>query len=224
MKILAISDIHGAYGKAEAIIKNEAADVVILAGDLTTVGSVKEAERAIGQLASAASRLLAIAGNMDLPQHDELFVRLGVSIAGRGVEIGGVGFFGVSASPFTPMHTPYEIPEEEIAARLAAGYGEIRHCRRKVLIPHAPPYGTRVDIVHAGYHVGSTAVREMIETAEPDVVICGHIHEGRGEDTIGATKIVNCGSAADGYYAVIHIGEETVISLCQLRSLGTSPT
>lgn len=224
MKILAMSDIHGAYGKAEAIIRSEPADVVVLGGDITTVGSVKEAERAVGQLAAAASRLLVVAGNMDLPQHDELFLRLGVSVGGRGVEIDGIGFYGVSAAPFTHMHTPYELPEEEIAVRISAGYREILHCRRKVLIPHAPPYGTKVDIVHAGFHVGSTAVRDHIEDATPAVVICGHIHEGRGQDTIGATRVVNCGAAAEGYYAVIDIGEAIVISSKWFKPLGATPT
>ena len=224
MNVLAMSDIHGAYALAEAIIRSGSPDVVIIGGDLTTVGSVKEAERAISRLAASSKRLLCVSGNMDLPQHDELFERLGYSVNGRGVEISGTGFYGVSAAPLSPLHTPYEITEEEIAARLLAGYREIRHCARKVLIPHSPPYGTRVDIVHAGFHVGSTAVRDHIETAKPDLVVCGHIHEGRGLDAIGPTKIVNCGSARDGYYALIDIGEELRISKCQHKSLGVPPT
>jgi len=212
MKILGLADIHGAFAKAEAIIKKESADLVVIGGDLTTVGSVKEAERAIRQIQTVAARLLCVAGNMDLPQDDELFATLGVSINGRGVEIGETGFFGVSASPFTPLHTPYEIPEEEIGKRIQAGFEQIRHCVVKVFVPHAPPYGSRLDIIHAGFHVGSTAVREFIENEEPDVVICGHIHEARGQDMIGKSRIVNCGTAAHGYYAIVDIGKAIKIS------------
>ncbi len=69
--------------------------------------------------------------------------------------------------------------------------------------PHAPPYGTRVDIIHLGIHVGSTAVRDFVEDEAPDAVVCGHIHEGRGMDAIETTKIVNCGQASRGHYALI---------------------
>lgn len=211
MYILALTDIHGSYKKAEEMIRNAAADVVVIGGDLTTVGSVKEAEDALKRFQSLAGTVFCIAGNMDLPQHDDLFVRSGVSINGRGVTVGDVGFFGVSAAPHSLLHTPYEISEEEISRRIAAGYAQVRKSRFKVFVPHAPPYGTKVDIVHDGYHVGSTAVREFIENEQPDVVICGHIHEARGQDTLDASRIVNCGSAGSGYYAVIEIGARIVV-------------
>ncbi len=212
MKIVALTDIHGAYKKAEEIIRKAQADVVIIGGDLTTVGSVREAEEAVARFQSFTGSVLCIAGNMDLPAHDDLFVRLGVSINGRGVIIDGVGFFGVSAGPHSPLHTPYEISEEEISLRLAAGHAQVERCGVKILVPHAPPYGTKVDIVHAGFHVGSTAVREFIENEEPDVVVCGHIHEARGKDAIDKTVIVNCGAASQGHFANLEIivGEITV--------------
>lgn len=210
MKIVALTDIHGSYDKAEEIIRKAQADVVIIGGDLTTVGSVKEAEEAIVRFQSFTGSVLCVAGNMDLPQHDDLFVRLGVSINGRGVIIDDVGFFGVSAGPHSPLRTPYEISEEEISLRLAAGHAQVKQCGVKILVPHAPPYGTKVDIVHAGFHVGSTAVREFIENEEPDVVVCGHIHEGRGKDAIGKSVIVNCGPAGKGYFATLEITGEKI--------------
>jgi Icc-related predicted phosphoesterase len=63
-----------------------------------------------------------------------------------------------------------------------------------------------------GTHVGSKSVRDFIEREQPDVVICGHIHEARGQDAIGRSKIVNCGPASKGYYAVIEIGEKILIT------------
>ena len=57
-----------------------------------------------------------------------------------------------------------------------------------------------------GKHVGSTAVRTFIEKNKPDVVVCGHIHEARGTDILGSTLMINCGSAAQGNYAMIDIG------------------
>ena len=216
MRILALTDIHGAYKKAEEIIRKEPADILIIGGDLTTVGSVKEVENAISRFQSLSHRLLCVAGNMDLPQHDDVFTKLGVSINGCGMEIDGVGFFGVSAAPLSPLSTPYEITEEEMAKRITTGFKQIEKCSVSFFVPHAPPYGTRVDIIHAGYHAGSTAVRDFIDDEQPDLVICGHIHEGRGEDLLGKSKIVNSGAACDGYYSVIEVNQEIRISFCRL--------
>jgi Icc-related predicted phosphoesterase len=190
--------------------------VVLIGGDLTTAGSVKEAEEAIRLFQTGPGRILSVSGNMDLPQHDQMMARVGVSLDSRGVKIDGIGFFGVSAAPVSPMHTPYEISEEEIARRIEAGFLQVRECPVKVFVPHAPPYGTRVDIIHMGIHVGSTAVRDFIEENSPAVVVCGHIHEGRGQDRLEGSRIVNCGAAMNGYFATIDIGEEITIENHQL--------
>jgi Icc-related predicted phosphoesterase len=207
MKILALTDIHGAYAVAEEIIRNEPADVVVIGGDLTTVGAVKDVETALAMFSQSAARLLCVSGNMDLPQHDRLYEARGIGLNERGISLGDVGFYGVSGAPVSRLHTPYEITEEEIARRIPKGYEMVRDRSRKVFVPHAPPYGTNVDIIHVGIHVGSMAVREWIEETQPDVVICGHIHEARGRDHIDKSEIVNCGSAADGYYAIITLAE-----------------
>jgi len=214
MNILALSDIHGSYRIAADIIAHESPDVLIIAGDLTNVGSVKEAEQAIRDFGRFSPRLLCVAGNMDLPQHDELYARLGMSVNGRGIIIDRVGFFGVSAAPHSRLHTPYELSESEIAERIDAAYRQVSAARVKIMIPHAPPYGTKVDIIHAGIHVGSTAVREFIEAEQPDVVVCGHIHESRGQDSIDKSRIVNCGTAAHGYYVKIKVAAEITVTSC----------
>ncbi len=203
MKIVVLTDIHGAYDRAEAIVRREAPDAVIVGGDLTTVGSVDEARKAIVRLRTVCSSLWCVAGNMDLPAHDDLFLTMGVSINGRGVILDNVGICGASAAPHSMLHTPYEVAEEEIGRRLRSGYRDIQQAAVRICVPHAPPYGTKVDIIHSGLHVGSTAVREFIEEAKPHVVLCGHIHEGRGRDHLEGTQIINCGSAAHGYYASV---------------------
>ncbi|HLK61542.1 MAG TPA: metallophosphoesterase [Chthonomonadaceae bacterium] len=64
-----------------------------------------------------------------------------------------------------------------------------------IVVSHGPPY----DCVDGGMplwngerpHLGSPALRAYIERHAPKLVICGHIHEGRGECRIGATRVVN---------------------------------
>jgi Icc-related predicted phosphoesterase len=217
MRIVALTDIHAAYDLAVRILKSENPDLVIVGGDLTTVGSVREAGDALARMMDVCARCYCVAGNMDLPTHDDLHVRLGISLNGRGVVVGETGICGVSGAPISPLHTPYELDEEEIDRRIRRGYEDVKHLARTIVVPHAPPFGTKVDIVHSGIHVGSMAVREFIEDCEPDVVICGHIHESRGQDAIGRTKIVNCGSAMKGHYAYLEIGDGITIENRTLR-------
>jgi len=212
MKIIAFTDIHGSYKRVDKILAKVSAGVVVIGGDITTVGTPAEVERAIEGWKKFNHPLLAVAGNMDSPEIDGVLESAGVSVNGRGVKIGDVGFFGVSASPFSPLQTRYEISEEETAQRIEAGYRTVRGSKVKVFVPHAPPHGTKVDKVFMGAHVGSKSVRDFIEREQPDVVICGHIHEARGQDVIGRSKIVNCGPAGRGYYAVIEIGEKILIT------------
>src|SRR3989338_8245594 len=102
MRIIALTDIHGSYQKVNAILSRETGyEVILIGGDLTTHGSPKEAEEAIHLFRRYAKPILAVAGNMDPPELDDLFSASGISINARGVIIGEVGFFGTSGSPFT---------------------------------------------------------------------------------------------------------------------------
>ncbi|MBI2620203.1 MAG: metallophosphoesterase [Ignavibacteriales bacterium] len=214
MKLLAFTDIHGSYERVErAMVGESPFSAVIVGGDLTTNGTPAEAERAVKLFQKKGAPVFVVAGNMDPPELEKTFIALDVSINARGVLLDDVGLFGVSASPVTPMHTPYEISEEEIALRAHAGWKDVQAARIRIFVPHAPPHNTSVDLIKPNNHVGSTAIRKFIEQCQPDVTICGHIHEARGLDTIGKTRVVNCGPAGRGYYAVISIGKETSVEL-----------
>ncbi len=214
MKILALSDIHGSYkAMLEIVAANLSVDVIVIAGDLTTHGTTDETNKALEQLHAFAKPVFAVAGNMDpLCVEDALYAR-GISVNGRGIVVDSVGFFGVSAAPISPLRTPNEITEEEIALLADLGWKDVANATRRVFIPHSPPINTKLDVIHSGQHVGSTAVREFIERSQPDVVICGHIHEARGIDALGNCRIVNCGQAGKGYYAVITLGEEIEVRI-----------
>jgi Icc-related predicted phosphoesterase len=214
VKIAYVVDVHDRFEAVpRALASIGPLDVLVVGGDITTFGKPDDAERAIRLWRPLAARLLAVAGNMDSPEIDERIAELGVSIAGRGVTIDDVGFAGASASPRSPLHTPYEVDDREFAAGAALGLAEIAACRVRILCPHAPPYGTACDRLRSGEHVGSRALRELVEQAQPDLVLCGHIHESRGEDRIDATLIVNPGPAASGHWALIELGESISVEL-----------
>ncbi|OHE82671.1 MAG: hypothetical protein A2107_10180 [Verrucomicrobia bacterium GWF2_62_7] len=214
MKIVYVVDVHENYAAvARAVNAVGTPDLLIVGGDITTAGTVEEAALAVEGWRPLATRLLAVAGNMDSPAIDARLASLGVALDGRGVVIGDVGLFGVSAGPKSPLHTPYEITEEQIAERVESGFANVKNCRVKIFCPHAPPKDTTCDRIHSGLHVGSTAVRAFIEREQPDLVLCGHIHESRGEDRIGKTRVVNPGPVSAGHYAVVEIGEALTVKL-----------
>lgn len=57
---------------------------------------------------------------------------------------------------------------------------------------HAPPFGTKLDEIAHGKHVGSASIRKFIEGEKPLLNVCGHIHEKAGaEDMINSTRLIN---------------------------------
>ena len=215
MKALVFTDVHGSHTSVERVLSSiDAFDVVIVGGDLTTNGTSVEAIEALERYRAFERPVFMVPGNMDPAAVEDALARGGVSIDGRGVIVGDVGFFGVGATPFSPLHTPNEISEEETLRRAEAGWSDVRGARWKVLVAHTPPFDTALDKIHSGKHVGSTAIRQFIERHGPDVVLCGHIHESRGREALGKTLIVNCGAAIRGYYVTLTIEDKIALELC----------
>ncbi len=73
-----------------------------------------------------------------------------------------------------------------------------------ILMCHQPPNGV-LDIVKnpgapkhwQGKHAGSETILKYINEFKPKYVLCGHIHEGRGEDKIGESNVYNLGCCGD---------------------------
>jgi Icc-related predicted phosphoesterase len=214
VKLAYLVDVHGRFDSVPRAMRQiGAVDLLVIGGDITTGGTPDEAQEAIEQWRPLAPRLLALAGNMDSPAIDERLVELGVSVDGRGVTFGDVGVFGVSSAPLSPLGTPYELSDSELERRMEAGLADVSDCHMKIFCPHAPPKDTACDRLGSGEHVGSAAIRAFVERVQPDLVLCGHIHESRGEDEIGATRIVNPGPVSAGHYAVVDVDGGITIRL-----------
>ena len=197
MKILAIADLHGNATVYEKL-KLDSYDLVILAGDISNNGPLGFVERVVNEI-SAKTKVLAVTGNMDLPETRELLKKLGVSAEGV-VEYKGLRFAGMGGANKAPFHSPLDYTEDEIYAFLK---GKVDS--KTILITHAPPYGTKADTLPNGMHVGSKSIRKIIEEKKPILNICAHIHESQAVDSIGKTKIVNVGPSNQGKYAEISL-------------------
>ncbi len=129
---------------------------------------------------------------------------------GKVVEVGGKyemissGFVNV-----TPWKAPRDIPDEKLEEILEDLASKVRVISNSIFSLHAPPYNTLIDLaplldntlkpVMSGgelvmTHVGSMAVRKMIEKYQPLLGLHGHIHESKGVVKIGRTLCINAGS------------------------------
>jgi len=216
MRLLCLSDIHGDRLALKRILaRAKAADAILLAGDLTNFGTPNGAERIVRMAQDYCDTVLAVAGNCDSAAIDARLTRLGVSLFQRGVAVGTVGFYGLSAMP-PWLSGMYALTDEQSTAALQAGRRQLPDVHNEVIVSHPPPYGTSVDCTHSGQHVGSQALMEFVWEHEPALVVCGHIHEAVGIDQIGFTTVVNCGQAARGQFAIAEIAAEVRVELMQV--------
>jgi Icc-related predicted phosphoesterase len=214
MKIAYLVDVHESFDAVpSAMTELGSVDLLVIGGDITTGGTPDEAAQAVEEWRSLAPRLLALAGNMDSPAIDARLAELGIALDSRGVTFGDVGVFGVSAAPRSPLHTPYELSDDELARRIEDAFRAVEDCRVKIFCPHAPPSDTVCDRLPSGEHVGSQVIRAFIERAQPDLTLCGHIHEARGTDEIGKTQIVNPGPARAGHYALVEVDGDVAVRI-----------
>lgn len=183
-------------------------DLIICPGDFTDIpprgfAAIDIGKIIIEQLKTFKKPILVIPGNWD----KELlgyFEMEGINLHSKGKIVNNIGFYGFGGAK-TPFNTPFEPTENEINAGLKEGYDKIKNTKIKVQITHNPPARTKIDMVYTGAHVGSEAVRKFIEENQPHLAISAHIHEGRGVDDLGKTKLINSGRFPEGYVGIASI-------------------
>lgn len=207
MKILAAADFHGASNAERNLSEflRRGYDCLVLIGDLTQFGPLEVAESLLERAKAAGVPTFAIPGNCDPKQILQVLDKYGANLHGRCERIGGITLSGLGGSNLTPFNTPFELTEVEIQEELAA----LPPCEggRWMLVTHAPPYGTKLDRILAGTHVGSKSVRQYIEQKQPTVHLCAHVHEARGIDELGQTLMINPGPICKGFAAEVTMRE-----------------
>jgi len=56
-------------------------------------------------------------------------------------------------------------------------------------------------------------VRAFVDRAQPELVLCGHIHESRAIDLLGHSLVVNPGPVSAGHYAVVETMSQLSVRL-----------
>lgn len=223
MTIIGLSDLHGDLAALPRLKPElEAADLILLVGDLTNFGRGPEAAEVLDAVSRHNRNILAVPGNCDHPEVGQTLLARGISLDARGVVRKGIAFVGVGGSLPTPSRsTPNEVPEEVLAASLDAAAEAVPDELPLLLVSHQPPHGTAADRASAAAHVGSHTVRAFIQARRPIVCFSGHIHESHGTGQLAGCSVINAGPAGHGRFArvVVDPHDGGRVHACQTRAV-----
>lgn len=130
-------------------------------------------------------------GNVDIPGLWPEYARPGTTVLdGTTARIGDLVFGFVGGGLRTRMRTPYEIDDEEYAAKVEA-LGAV-----DVLCSHIPPAVPELcyDTVARRFERGSEALLAAVRRTQPKYALFGHVHQPLVRRMrIGRTECVNVG-------------------------------
>lgn len=189
MKLLMFTDTHGSRGHMKRLKQRaERADLIVCAGDFTVFGH--DLHKILKEMDSWKKPLILIPGNHE--EHIKLKEECGqyknvMDIDRDFYEKENILFAGYGRGGFS-----YETPEFDMFGRKIKRKAA-EHKGKWVFIIHQPPFGTATDLLDFG-HTGNETFAAFIAQEQPDLVICGHLHENfRKEDTMGKSRIINPG-------------------------------
>jgi Icc-related predicted phosphoesterase len=219
IRIAAAGDIHASeatrarIADAFAHVEGEA-DVVLLAGDLTTTGEPDQARPIADAARNLSLPVFAVLGNHDHHYGRGAEIRAVVEEAGVTVldrswaecEIGGLrlgvvgtkgfvgGFPGSSLPDFGEplLRDVYAETTAEVDA-LADGLQRVVHCDLRVVLLHYSPTADTLEGEPEGIHtfLGSDRLAIPIAQYRPDLVLHGHAHAGTFEGCVGSVPVYN---------------------------------
>jgi Icc-related predicted phosphoesterase len=225
--VAATGDVHCSAqrsGELQAALAGvrEEADVLLVAGDLTTHGEPEQAASFAAIARSLDVPVYAVLGNHDwhVDRRDDVMAELAaggvrvlegastsVELAGHRVGIAGAkgfvgGFSGASAmlADFgePALRQLHRITTHEVQA-LERGLRDIEDCELRILLMHYSPTAQTLVGEPEGIwpFLGSERLAAPIAAHRPDLVLHGHAHAGAAHGTIdGSIPVYNVSMAA----------------------------
>lgn len=199
MKILATADIHGNH-KIIQKLKDAAKDVdlVLICGDIGGKNYPIPSIREFGECQIADEfyldmelRELKAKSRYILGNDDWFESRAGGRYLSSPSYIDGLMFAPFEWVSPTPFNTNREINQNMMRYNLEKLTEHGLDWKNTVIVAHMPPLGAG-DILYNGSHCGSSEIRNWIESFQPKLWLCGHIHEDNSVNTIGDTLVFNC--------------------------------
>jgi Icc-related predicted phosphoesterase len=217
VRIAAAGDVHCAPENRDAVLTafdaiEGAADVVLLAGDLTTTGEPEQADVLAEACRGMETPVVAVLGNHDLhasrgDEVVEVLTEAGIEVLDRshttlrgcGIGIAGTkgfvgGFRGLGLPDFgePSLRAIYAETTAEVEA-LGAGLHEIALCPFRIALLHyAPaPETLQGEPPEIWTFLGSDRLAAPILEHRPDLVLHGHAHSGRLQADLDGVPVYN---------------------------------
>jgi uncharacterized protein len=189
MKILAFTDPHGSKASMRRVKDLiPSADIIVCAGDLTSFGS--RLSSILNEMNMWGKPVLLIPGNheehLNLKMECTPFPNIH-EIDRDFFEFQGALFIGYGRGGFSHITPQFDAFARKIKARSSSHQG------KRIMVFHQPPFGTELDRLEFG-HVGNETFAHFIAEYQPELMLCGHIHECFGNtEQMGKTLMVNPG-------------------------------
>ena len=219
VRIAAAGDVHASeatrerIGAAFARVQAEA-DLVLLAGDLTTHGLPEQAAVLADACRDLSVPVCAVLGNHDL--HEGRGAEIDVILRDAGINMleraaaeydvdgttvgiaGAKGFVGGFPGSALPdfgeplLRRVYAETTDEVNG-IAHGLQEIAHCTFRIVLLHYSPTSDTLHGEPEGIwtYLGCDRLAVPIAEYRPDVVLHGHAHSGSFEGAIGPVPVYN---------------------------------
>ncbi len=214
MRLVCVSDIHMQRQNIPLLREKVGVvptDAVIACGDFTSHGSSGIAEEMLKEL-KPMGKVFALPGNLDTKKVAETLENKGASIHNKAVVFGEyliAGFGGSLKGDAGNIHFSERVIEKSLSNLLPAENS------KTILVTHLPPFGTSLDVA-GNRHIGSKAVKKIIEEKQPLLHLCGHAHDSAGEELFGRTLSVNVGALKDGKAAIVDLDGKIKIEKIRL--------
>ena len=215
VRFAAVGDIHVTKDSAGTLRgffaqACEAADALLLCGDLTDYGTAEEAQVLADELAAVSVPIVAVLGNHDYESGTpeivaEALVRAGVRVLdGEACEVEGVGIAGAKgfAGGFgraslgawgEPAIKQFVQEALHETMKLESALAKLRTPRRIALLHYSPIAGTlQGEPLEIFAFLGSSRLEEPLLRYPVDAVFHGHAHRGTLEGkTINGEPVYN---------------------------------
>lgn len=227
MWIAAGGDLHFAPATKVAALEAElraaasAADLVLLAGDLTAAGRPEEAASLADACVDMGAPVVCVLGNHDRrwrggSEVSEALRGAGAVVLDPGshvIELGGVrvGIAGVTGAPGGFAGRPvwglgragarrWRLAARAEARALDTALGELRDCSVRIALLHYAPTAETLfgEKPHLWAALGSDRLAGPIHRHAPDLVIHAHAHEGAPRGRVGEVPVLNVSAQVIG--------------------------